>query len=121
MGRGTLSVFVVSLVDHCAYSALWWVQLMPSIEELSECAINNEAIPEFDPAYNEDKCARTLELPLLVRRRVYCLYSDTVPGLVREHQADKAMDDIRNSARTSGHVLKTRSIPRTLSALLLVE
>jgi len=44
-----------------------------------------------------------------------------IPGLVREHRADKAYDDIRNSARTKGCVLKTRRIPRTLSALLLVE
>jgi len=44
-----------------------------------------------------------------------------IPGLVREHRADKAKDDIRNSARTKGCVLKTRRIPRTLSALLLVE
>jgi len=44
-----------------------------------------------------------------------------VPGLVREHRADKANDDIGNSARTKGCVLKTRRIPRTLSALLLVE
>jgi len=44
-----------------------------------------------------------------------------IPGLVREHRADKANDDIRNSARTKGCVLKTRRIPRTLSALLLVE
>jgi len=44
-----------------------------------------------------------------------------IPGLVREHRADKANDDIRNSALTKGCVLKTRRIPRTLSALLLVE
>ena len=44
-----------------------------------------------------------------------------IPGLVREHRADKANDDIRNSARTKGCVLKTSRIPRTLSALLLVE
>ena len=44
-----------------------------------------------------------------------------IPGLVREHRADKANDDIRNSARTKGCVLKNRRIPRTLSALLLVE
>jgi len=48
-------------------------------------------------------------------------YSARIPGLVREHQGDKALDDIRNSARTSEHVLKTRRIPRTLCALLLVE
>jgi len=47
--------------------------------------------------------------------------STRIPGLVREHRADKANDDIRNSARTKGCVLKTRRIPRTLSALLLVE
>jgi len=44
-----------------------------------------------------------------------------IPGLVREHRADKANDDIGNSARTKGCGLKTRRIPRTLSALLLVE
>jgi len=48
-------------------------------------------------------------------------HSTRIPGLVREHRADKANDDIRNSARTKGCVLKTRRIPRTLSALLLVE
>ena len=48
-------------------------------------------------------------------------YDTRIPGLVREHRADKANDDIRNSARTKGCVLKTRRIPRTLSALLLVE
>jgi len=54
----------------------------------------------------EDTCART-----------------RIPGLVREHRADKANDDIVNSARTKGCGLKTRRIPRTLSALqvLLVE
>jgi len=44
-----------------------------------------------------------------------------IPGLVREHRADKANDDIGNSARTKGCGLKTRRIPRTLSDLLLVE
>jgi len=48
-------------------------------------------------------------------------HSTRIPGLVREHRADKANDDIRNSALTKGCVLKTRRIPRTLSALLLVE
>jgi len=47
--------------------------------------------------------------------------STRIPGLVREHRADKANDDIGNSARTKGCGLKTRRIPRTLSALLLVE
>jgi len=49
------------------------------------------------------------------------VHGTRIPGLVREHRADKANDDIRNSARTKGCVLKTRRIPRTLSALLLVE
>ena len=47
--------------------------------------------------------------------------SARIPGLVREHRDDKANDDIGNSARTKGCGLKTRRIPRTLSALLLVE
>ena len=48
-------------------------------------------------------------------------YGTRIPGLVREHRADKANDDIGNSARTKGCGLKTRRIPPTLSALLLVE
>jgi len=52
--------------------------------------------------------------------RVFC-YCTPIPGLVREHRADKANDDIGNSARTKGCGLKTRRIPRTLSTLLLVE
>ena len=58
------------------------------------------------------------------RPNTYCnllLLSTRIPGLVREHRADKANDDIGNSARTKGCGLKTRRIPRTLSALLLVE
>jgi len=61
-----------------------------------------------------------IKLDFRVARLPYC-YSTRIPGLVREHRADKANDDIRNSARTKGCVLKTRRIPRTLSALLLVE
>jgi len=44
-----------------------------------------------------------------------------MPGPVREHRADKAKEDIGNSARTKGCVLKTRRIPGAPSALLLVE
>ena len=52
----------------------------------------------------------------------YLLKSATrIPGLVHEHRTDKANDDIGNSARTKGSGLKTSRIPRTLSALLLVE
>ena len=68
-------------------------------------------------------CIRTISYyshvnPALHPASSYCT---RIPGLVREHRADKAKDDIRNSARTKGCVLKTRRIPRTLSALLLVE
>ena len=46
-------------------------------------------------------------------------YSDT--RLVREHQGWRSSDDIGNSVRANGSMLKTRKIPRTISALLLVE
>jgi len=35
-----------------------------------------------------------------------CCASTRIPGLVREHRADKANDDIGNSARTKGCGLK---------------
>jgi len=48
-------------------------------------------------------------------------FGTRIPGLVREHRADKANDDIGDSVCTKGCGLKTRRIPRTLSDLLLVE
>ena len=44
-----------------------------------------------------------------------------IPGLVREHQGWRSSDDIGNSVRANESMLKTRKIPRTISALLLVE